>query len=590
VVTVARSYIQGIPGPVGISGTIQFTAAFTIPTTGGVSVTVPPTTLADGQSVGLAINDVLGVLSRAGSAYTFTRNTGGTAVAVLANSMGFAIAPLTNVGGDLVSSSTALALEILDNVGNAAVQIDRDGAVLLPSSNTARPNRLEPAGTFRAWAIEDGAGNAAIEVRGDGVTRIAAVEAAELSVGGVAISATATGAAWNETNNFWQGYAPVSAVTSSYDQVLAGSATTAETDDFAMRQNYWCQRSGNSLKVYFDHTSDHIATYQPGASFWSSAPNMQIAFSIGDATSAVAGTVTTNIRGTINGQRRATVAAQYFGWSDPIRYNVIRDRYLALTTTQNIIGTYRLSSAINATSTTAAGAKKGGFLTTPANRWGVNVSAPSLTLDTATPDLDGCAGVRFIAIKTPVDRMVAIASDSIARGIIYTSNPAPTCWPMLLDVSLRSINTRAAVWNQGSGGGRAYTMINNSRWLDRIVNCTHLVITLGSNDLFDSRTAAQLQADITTIANAGRQAGALVFLGTVIPRTPFNASQNTERGTFNTWVRTNPYDGFFDFDNVMKTGGSPNTLLAAYDGGDGIHPNDAGHAAMLATINPLVFL
>jgi hypothetical protein len=283
VVTVARSYIQGIPGPVGISGTIQFTAAFTIPTTGGVSVTVPPTTLADGQSVGLAINDVLGVLSRAGSAYTFTRNTGGTAVAVLANSMGFAIAPLTNVGGDLVSSSTALALEILDNAGNAAVQIDRDGAVLLPSSNTARPNRLEPAGTFRAWAIEDGAGNAAIEVRGDGVTRIAAVEAAELSVGGVAISATATGAAWNETNNFWQGYAPVSAVTSSYDQVLAGSATTAETDDFAMRQNYWCQRSGNSLKVYFDHTSDHIATYQPGASFWNSAPNMQIAFSIGDA-------------------------------------------------------------------------------------------------------------------------------------------------------------------------------------------------------------------------------------------------------------------------------------------------------------------
>jgi lysophospholipase L1-like esterase len=132
-------------------------------------------------------------------------------------------------------------------------------------------------------------------------------------------------------------------------------------------------------------------------------------------------------------------------------------------------------------------------------------------------------------------------------------------------------------------------MATNSRYLDRIVNCTHLIITLGSNDLSDNRTAAQLQGDVTTIATAARQAGAKVVLATVIPRTPFNASQNTERNTYNAWVRTGPFDGVLDFDAATLTAGSPNTLLAAHDGGDGIHPNDAGHAAMLAVINPLVF-
>jgi lysophospholipase L1-like esterase len=503
--------------------------------------------------------------------------------------MSFAIAPFTSIGGDTVAPSEAYAYEFLDSIGQAALIIDRDGALLLPSSDPFKPNVVEPTSSGEVFQFCDTEDRCAMEVLADGTVRIASLEVGELINLGEIGSAPVDEAAWNETNGFWAGYAPSSAVTSSYDRIFAGSATTAEADDFAMRQNYWCQREGDSVRVYFDHSSDHVSSIWPGGSSFIGAPNMQIAFGIGGASSHVAGAVPTHVRGTINGQRRPTVAPQFFGWSDPVRFRVEKDTYVAVTTTQNIIGTYRLSGGAGATGLSTGAARSGGFLATPAGRWGAGASAPALVLDTGAADLDGCAGVRFIAVKAPIDRMIAVVSDSIARGIVFTTQPAPRSWPMLLDLGLRSESIRSAVWHQGSGGGRANAMAVNSRYLDRIVNCTHMVIALGSNDLADGLTAVRLQADVSTIASAARQAGAKVILATVLPRNPFTSAQNIERTSFNTWVRTNPFDGVVDFDLALRDTGAINTLFAAFNGGDGIHPNDAGHAAMYSSINPLVF-
>jgi lysophospholipase L1-like esterase len=53
-----------------------------------------------------------------------------------------------------------------------------------------------------------------------------------------------------------------------------------------------------------------------------------------------------------------------------------------------------------------------------------------------------------------------------------------------------------------------------------------------------------------------------------------------ERRDINHWMTTSPLpDGVID-EQVLGDPANPSTLLAAYDSGDGLHPNDAGHAAL----------
>lgn len=43
-----------------------------------------------------------------------------------------------------------------------------------------------------------------------------------------------------------------------------------------------------------------------------------------------------------------------------------------------------------------------------------------------------------------------------------------------------------------------------------------------------------------------------------------------------------------DFETAISTGATPNRIQAQYDSGDGVHPNNAGHAAMAAVLEPLL--
>jgi mannan endo-1,4-beta-mannosidase len=63
-----------------------------------------------------------------------------------------------------------------------------------------------------------------------------------------------------------------------------------------------------------------------------------------------------------------------------------------------------------------------------------------------------------------------------------------------------------------------------------------------------------------------------------------------ERQTINQWIRTShAYDGILDFDRVLRDPTHPAWLNPRYDSGDGLHPNDAGHAAMARSINLSLF-
>jgi mannan endo-1,4-beta-mannosidase len=58
-----------------------------------------------------------------------------------------------------------------------------------------------------------------------------------------------------------------------------------------------------------------------------------------------------------------------------------------------------------------------------------------------------------------------------------------------------------------------------------------------------------------------------------------------ERLQINHWIRTShAFDGVIDFDRVLRDRTDHAWLNPRYDSGDGLHPNDAGHAAMAAAI------
>src|SRR5262249_10958750 len=71
--------------------------------------------------------------------------------------------------------------------------------------------------------------------------------------------------------------------------------------------------------------------------------------------------------------------------------------------------------------------------------------------------------------------------------------------------------------------------------------------------------------------------------------TPFEGYYTTDkekiRVAVNDWIRKGgQFDGVIDFDAVVRDPDHPARILAAYDHGDHLHPNDAGYQKMAESI------
>ena len=63
-----------------------------------------------------------------------------------------------------------------------------------------------------------------------------------------------------------------------------------------------------------------------------------------------------------------------------------------------------------------------------------------------------------------------------------------------------------------------------------------------------------------------------------------------KRQAVNQWIRTShSYDAVIDFDKTMRDPSHPTRLLAVYDSGDHLHPNDAGYRTMADAIDLSLF-
>ncbi|MCM4075962.1 SGNH/GDSL hydrolase family protein [Paractinoplanes hotanensis] len=208
-------------------------------------------------------------------------------------------------------------------------------------------------------------------------------------------------------------------------------------------------------------------------------------------------------------------------------------------------------------------------------------------------------------------RAVVTLGDSITNGANTASNLNHR-WPDLLAARLRHVG----VANVGISGNRllhdpnpapgsdaegfaAYFGHSALRRFDRDViaqpGAAYLVVLLGVNDLGHPGTVAPASEVVSAddligghrqlIARA-HSAGLVAIGATVLPFKGdtlgfYSEANERKRDVLNRWIRSGgEYDGVVDFDRALRDPADPLRLHPAYDSGDGLHPNDAGMAAM----------
>ncbi|GID97019.1 SGNH/GDSL hydrolase family protein [Amorphoplanes digitatis] len=224
-----------------------------------------------------------------------------------------------------------------------------------------------------------------------------------------------------------------------------------------------------------------------------------------------------------------------------------------------------------------------------------------------------------VSVATPRRAASVVAfGDSITDGAITTVD-ANHRWPDLLAGRLG--NRDLGVLNKGIGGNRLLydgnTLADGPfagigpifgdsalRRFDRDVlaqpGARYVIVLLGINDIGQPGSIAPPSEAVTVddlifgyrqlIARA-HERGLLIFGATMTPFQDttipgyYSEAGEAKRVAANRWIRTSgEYDGVIDFDRAVRDPAQPARMLAAYDSGDHLHPNDAGMAAMAGAI------
>ncbi|KMW47819.1 SGNH/GDSL hydrolase family protein [Ralstonia insidiosa] len=209
-------------------------------------------------------------------------------------------------------------------------------------------------------------------------------------------------------------------------------------------------------------------------------------------------------------------------------------------------------------------------------------------------------------------RTVVAFGDSITDGQNSTTD-ANKRWPDVLSKRLNSNGPWGAfaVLNQGIAGNRVLADLAGVSALARydrdvlsLPGVQWVVLLEGINDIGFPGTSLAPSSPLVAaediingyrqIIVRSRQHGIKIMGGTLMPfkgsEVPYpnywSAQKEATRQAVNHWIRTSgAFDAVVDFDAVVRDPASPQNLLPAFDGGDHLHPNDAGYAAMANAVN-----
>jgi lysophospholipase L1-like esterase len=298
------------------------------------------------------------------------------------------------------------------------------------------------------------------------------------------------------------------------------------------------------------------------------------------------------------GSSSATIPAGADLWSDAVKLHFDDQADLA-------VSIYLASSTPVGTFHTVAGHDN--FVVT-----GNALSASSLpgaqTLTTAT-QVGVFASSYFISgvdVKThKKTEVVAVFGASTEDGIGATPNGNDG----YVAVLARLLDGEVGVLNLGMGANRLLYdfpiqvfgqrgVLRFSRDVLGQSGVTHALLGLGNADIifgqffpdpnagpfFQNPTVEQLEAASEDLLARCAANGVTCILQTLMPcKGYFFCNQVTEakRQAYNDWVRGGGH-AVADLDAVLRDPGDPAAILPAYDSGDHLHPNPAGHAALAA--------
>jgi lysophospholipase L1-like esterase len=128
-----------------------------------------------------------------------------------------------------------------------------------------------------------------------------------------------------------------------------------------------------------------------------------------------------------------------------------------------------------------------------------------------------------------------------------------------------------------------------------------VILLEGINDIgaFSAAASDLIQADQQIVAQV-HQAGLRIYGATLVPFGGSNGQYGGDYGTpagerqrqlLNHWIRTSgAFDAVFDFDRALRDPAQPDRMLPQYDGGDHLHPGDAGYQKMADTVDLTILL
>jgi lysophospholipase L1-like esterase len=219
-----------------------------------------------------------------------------------------------------------------------------------------------------------------------------------------------------------------------------------------------------------------------------------------------------------------------------------------------------------------------------------------------------------IEVRADSAHAIVIVGDSIVDGY-HSTRDRNTRWPDALATRLQADPAFAsiAVVNAGISGNRIIhdgpvgpsALARFERDALSKPGVDWILLQEGMNDIGsadepespeDRVSAEQIIAGMTLLIARAHARGIKVGGATLLPwagaETPLRYSQAGEakRQTINAWIRNaGAFDTLVDFERSLRDPSRPDRLLAAYDSGDHLHPNDAGYKAMAACVDLHLF-
>lgn len=305
---------------------------------------------------------------------------------------------------------------------------------------------------------------------------------------------------------------------------------------------------------------------------------------------------------TFSGQRSITIPPNALVLSDPVNLEV------------PVLGDLAISIFLPKAATGAGihyGAQQTAYIGTGDQTASDSISRPQTI--TSWVFLTG------VDVTAPQSAATLVAfGDSITDGARSTVD-ANHRWPNFLAERLlgKGKHEQIGILDAGIGGNRilhdASTNlqfgVNALARFDRDVlaqpNVRFIIVLEGINDLghagssapaSETVSAEDIIAGLKQMIDRAHEKKIKIFGGTLTPFegtvSPgyFTPEKETKRKAINQWIRTSgAFDGVVDFEEAVRDPNAPTRMLAAYDSGDHLHPNDAGYKAMGEAIKLSLF-